>query len=173
MSGANGDGEPLIVSLVVDDHAQREWDLLRRAHFPPERLVVGAHITLFHALPHDEAEVLAAVAEVARRPSFPVRVGAFRSLGRGVAFAVESVELEAVRAELRGRWRDRLTRQDAQGFRPHVTVQNKVEPAVARATLEALRAGAAPPDATAVGIAVWRYAGGPWKHVGTASFGGG
>ncbi|MFC5287980.1 2'-5' RNA ligase family protein [Actinokineospora guangxiensis] len=157
----------------MDDHAQRAWDLLRRTHFPPERLVVGAHITLFHALPQDRADVLAAVTEVARRPPFAVRAGAYRSLGRGVAFAVESVELLEVRAELRGRWRERLTRQDAQPFRPHVTVQNKVAPAVARATLDALRGQPAPPDATAVGIAVWRYAGGPWEHVATVPFAGG
>jgi hypothetical protein len=40
-----------VVTLLLDDGAQRRFDRLREAYFPPERNHVAAHVTLFHALP--------------------------------------------------------------------------------------------------------------------------
>jgi hypothetical protein len=42
---------PLVLTLGLDAIATARFEALRRAHFPPDRLVVGAHLTLFHALP--------------------------------------------------------------------------------------------------------------------------
>ncbi|MGX7829672.1 2'-5' RNA ligase family protein [Actinokineospora sp. 24-640] len=162
---------PLIVSVHVDDEAQRAWDEIRRTHFPAERLVVGAHLTLFHALPPDqERDILAAIAEVSRRAPFRMRGGPYRSLGRGVALAIDSADLADLHAGLRRRWHPWLTRQDAQPFRPHVTVQNKVDPDTARTTLRHLSTRPPPADATALGLSVWHYAGGPWTHLHTQPF---
>jgi hypothetical protein len=58
-----------------------------------------------------------------------------------------------------------LTRQDAQPFRPHVTLQNKVPPEVARATLADLGATWEDVEAEARGLDVWAYDGGPWQHL--------
>jgi 2'-5' RNA ligase len=164
---------PLVVTLGVDRAAQTAWDALRRRWFPPGRLVVGAHLTLFHALPGEHADaVVAACADVAGRTRpFPVTVNGPRSLGRGVALTVTSPALLALHATLRGRWSAWLTPQDAQRFSPHVTVQNKVSPATAAATLEAVRAGFGPAAATATGLEVWRYLGGPWEALASRPFG--
>lgn len=81
-----------------------------------------------------------------------------------------SPALRDVRAELARRWSPWLTRQDAQPFSAHVTVQNKVEPAVAKALVAVLQAGFAPWTLTATGVHVWRYLDGPWEHVATVGF---
>lgn len=48
-----------------------------------------------------------------------------------------------------------------------MTVQNKVEPAVARALVQQLSAAFVPWSMTGTGVHVWRYLGGPWEPVET------
>ena len=132
---------------------------------------MGAHVTLFHALPgRDEDEVLEAVRDAADRPAFDVQVDRLQSLGRGVAYGLRSPDLGEVHAGLARRFAGRLTPQDGQRFSPHVTVSNKTSPADARLLLERLRDGFSPYSVTAEGLATWRYVGGPWEHLATASF---
>lgn len=165
------DNRALILTLRLDPESQARFNALRRVHFPPERNLLAAHVTLFHALPAAVAELVRAdVADVARRAPFDVEVAGVRSLGRGVAYELRSPNLDALRAELATRWQEHLSRQDAQGFRAHVTVQNKVSPEAARALLARLRAGFAPGAARAEGLGLWRYAGGPWEPDGGAVF---
>ena len=159
----------LVLTLLLDDAATARFDALRREHFPAGRTQVAAHVTLFHVLP-DDARVRADVREVADRPAFDVRVSGVQRLGRGVAYALRAPELDAVHRELAGRWQDVLVPQDRQGLRAHVTVQNKVEPARARALAERLEAGFAPYDVRAVGLGLWRYLDGPWAADEHAAF---
>lgn len=155
---------PLVVTLALDEVSQARFDAERAALFPAGRTAVGAHVTLFHAVPGEHLETVAAdLAAVADRPAFPVEVTGLLPLGRGVAYRLRAAELAAVHARLREGWEPWLTRQDAQPFRPHVTVQNKVEPDLAAATLARLRAGFVPWAGTATGLALWAYAGGPWE----------
>lgn len=164
---------PLILTLRLDEETFARLDALRRAHFPPARNHLRAHLTLFHALPGGrEGEVAAALAEVcAATPPLALTVAGVFPLGRGVAFDVHGEGLKPLRAALAGRFRAWLTPQDAQGgWRPHVTVQNKADPAEARALLEALRAGFAPRPATGEGLLLHRYLGGPWETVGAFPF---
>lgn len=91
-------------------------------------------------------------------------------MGRGVAYQLASSEADALRRRLADRWSPWLTRQDQQPWRPHVTVQNKVDPADARALLERLSAGFAPFDIAAEGLSLWRYRGGPWEAAGEFRF---
>jgi len=135
--------------------------------FAPERLVVGAHVTLFHALPGGRLDaVLLDVAEVAATTEpFPVAITAVRSLGRGVALGVGSAILDRLHANLADRWRPWLTPQDAARFSAHVTIQNKVSPRVARSTLAEIAGDFTPYEALATGLATWRYVGGPWEPV--------
>ena len=145
---------------------------MRDAYFPPERNFLAAHVTLFHHLPgleHDAVAAALAQARAAMKP-FPVRVARLQSLGRGVALALESEELVRLRAGLARRWADWLTAQDRQGYRPHVTIQNKVDAKVAKALLAELSAGFAPWAATATGLSLWRYRGGPWEAAGDFPF---
>jgi hypothetical protein len=46
-----------------------------------------------------------------------------------------------------------------------VTVQNKVEPAVARALRDRLAAEFVPHRVGARGLGLWRYLGGPWAPI--------
>ncbi|MBP2471881.1 hypothetical protein JOF53_000753 [Crossiella equi] len=154
---------PLVLTARVDQDTQDRWDALRTKWFPPERLLVGAHLTLFHALPGEHLpRVLADLREVLPQP-FTALAGAPYSLGGGVALRVESAELLALHRELRRRWAPWLTRQDGQPLRPHVTVQNKVSADTARATLAALTAEWRPRRVQVLGVAVWDYLGGPWR----------
>ena len=156
---------PLVLTLELDDASQQWLDDLRRRHFPPERLVVGAHVTMFHALPGEsEARVRAAVA-AALRPAFEVQVSGVRFLGTGVAYDLRSADALALRAQIADSCQGLLTRQDGQPWRPHVTVQNKVAAERARTTYEDLSAAFTPWTAEAVGVALWRYLGGPWEPV--------
>ncbi|MGG8914039.1 2'-5' RNA ligase family protein, partial [Escherichia coli] len=53
--------------------------------------------------------------------------------------------------------------QDRAGWRPHVTVQNKVEPAVAKALQAELERDFLARRVEIVGLATWWYRGGPWE----------
>ncbi|PRY41607.1 glycosyltransferase 87 family protein [Umezawaea tangerina] len=164
---------PVVVTLTVDEATQRRWDVLRRSHFPAHRLVVGAHLTLFHAIPgeHQDTALTDALAVAASTTAFPIVEDEPYSLGSGVALRVLSPRLHAVRTELATRWAGWLSRQDSQPFRPHVTVQNKVDPDHARRTLAQLRAtGPSGWAGSATGISLWRYEGGPWAPIRTVLF---
>ena len=169
MTGA--DLPPLVLTLQLDDAAQQRFDALRRAHFPPERNHLQAHVTLFHALPGaQEHEVRADLERSAQRAAYDVEVVRVRSLGRGVAYDLRSPELAAQRAELARRWGPWLTPQDARPHAAHVTVQNKVDPEQARGLLQQLQTGFAPYAVRATGLALWRYLGGPWEPLGSYRF---
>jgi 2'-5' RNA ligase len=165
--------DPLVLTLVLDEAATERFDRERREHFPPGRTKVGAHLTLFHAVPGELAErVHDDVRAAVDRPAFDVAVDALVPLGRGgVAYRVVSPELVSLHRGLQEGWWEHLTRQDQQPLKPHVTVQNKAEPDVAAATLVRLQAGFESCAAQALGVAVWRYAGGPWEHLATHELG--
>lgn len=147
------------------------FDAARRRHFPAARNLIPAHLTLFHHLPPEPEAITATLEDAAARtPPFPLRVTGLRFLGHGSAYVVKSPELTALRAELAAGWRDRLTPQDAQGFNPHVTIQNKVESSRARALFQELDAEFEPFEAQAIGLLLWRYRGGPWEAAGEFAF---
>lgn len=87
------------------------------------------------------------------------------NLGRGVAIRIDSLDLAAIRARLAEAFAPLLTPQDAGGWRPHVTVQNKVTPDAAKATLALLQATFRPHSVRIGGLAAWYYRGGPWEPV--------
>jgi 2'-5' RNA ligase len=154
------------VTLLLADEAQERFDRLRAAHFPRERNHLAAHVTLFHALPGEQQTAVADdLRTAAERPAFEVAVTGVRSLGRGVAYTLDAPELTALRRGLADAWEPWLTPQDRQRHSPHVTVQNKVEPAAARALLAELSAAFTPERVPATGLGLWRYLGGPWEPV--------
>ena len=161
------DAPPLIVTAALDEGAFAWFDDLRQAHFPRYRNQVPAHVTLFHALPgQHEREIvgtLRAACQIRRPLAIDVR-GPW-SLGRGVAYRLASPDLEALRSELADAFGPWLTRQDQAPYRPHITVQNKVEPDDARTLLEQLQQTFEPFDILAEGLLLWRYLGGPWALI--------
>jgi hypothetical protein len=161
--------DPLILTARFDEAAEAWLDALRRAHFPPERNVIPAHVTLFHALPGAELATITVVleAEAGATPRSTARLGPPRSLGRGVALGVQAPGLAQLRARLAMRWVAWLGPQDRQGWRPHATVQNKVTPDAARALLAPLCAEG---EAQVLGLRLWHYRGGPWEPAGVFDF---
>jgi 2'-5' RNA ligase len=166
------DSEPLILTLRFDDASFRHFDAMRRRHFPPERNHIPAHLTLFHHLPgEDEGIIATTLREVAgETPQFRLAVGALRFLGYGSAYEITSPELASLRKGLADRWRHALTPQDASGFKPHVTIQNKVASGEAKALFAELQAGFTPFEAAGTGLMLWRYCGGPWEAAGRFAF---
>lgn len=144
---------------------------MREAYFPPALNKIPAHLSLFHSLPGG-AETRHVLAEAARGVTpFPLRMTGVRSMGRGVMFALESTELMQLHRLLVDSFRTFLTPQDKQSLRPHVVVQNKVEPAEAKALLAVLQAGFSPWPVEAQGLDWWEYRGGPWRHLERLTFG--
>ena len=168
------DPDPLILSLRFDAVTFEALDGLRRHWFPPARNQLSAHLTLFHQLPGEQAEAIAEQLSgaSAATAALPVTLPSVRFLGRGVAINVSSDGLLRLRGELARAWQPWLTPQDRQGFRPHVTVQNKVTPAEARDLYERLRQTWTPLSGVGTGLQLWWYRGGPWELAGTFPFGG-
>lgn len=156
---------PLIVTATFGAWDHAHLDALRREHFPPERNQLAAHLTLFHHLPPDLGpELKRRLSDLTRgQPAPHAWLGGVVSLGRGVAFRVESPQLESIRADLAAAFDSLLIPQDRAGWRPHVTVQNKVGPAVARALHDGLAANFQRRPLAIAGLASWWYRGGPWE----------
>ena len=156
---------PIIVSARFMPAEQAWLDALRAAHFPPERNHLAAHLTLFHHLPPSLAAELKHRLDLAtRQPPPPATVTGLRNLGRGTALAIEAPVLAAIRAALAEAFAGFLTPQDQAGWRPHVTLQNKVTPDAARTLRETLAPDFARPRALHVAaLCAWWYRGGPWE----------
>ena len=90
-------------------------------------------------------------------------------LGGGVAVRVRSPAATALRAALAAHWGDRLVPQD-RGFRPHVTIQNKVDAETARDTGAALARRFLAHGGESAAMLLWRYRGGPWEPAGRYRF---
>jgi hypothetical protein len=125
---------PIIV-LADFGSADFAWlDGLRRAHFPADRNVVPAHLALFHHLPPSLLDELESRlrAETRAVPCPVATIGEPILFGRGVALRVRGAALEAIRDRQAEAFERMLTPQDAAPWRPHVTIQNKADPTVAR-----------------------------------------
>jgi 2'-5' RNA ligase len=169
MAAGDGLGEepPLILTLEMDGESFARFDELRRRHFPPGRNLVPAHVTLFNRLPAGRArEIKGLLREVAaRQKPIDVVVGEAKALERGVAIALRSPQLHALRETLAAEWRPFLAEPDLAAFRPHVTIQNNVSAAEARTTQRQVSAGRLPHSLRGVGLHLWRYREGFWEDV--------
>ncbi len=163
---------PIIITAEMGK-ADKAWTTgLRRAHFPPERNYLDAHITLFHHLPPGYlAEIKTRLSALAAAYPAPT---AFLSdvilLGNGVAYRIESPELLSMRDELAAAFHGLLTPQDMARPRLHITIQNKVEPVVAKALYAELSVRFRPRPLHILGLCAHHYLGGPWQDIGAWSF---
>jgi len=152
----------LILTLRMDEQAQQFFNLLRERHFPAERNFLKAHLTLFHKLPDNDYTLR--YLNTFKRASFDMEVTTLINIGAGVAYRLEGEQLKSLRAVLSKEFMDVLSPQDRQGFRGHVTVQNKTSPEAARTLLAKLTQDFTPFTVKALGLDVWEYLGGPWQH---------
>ncbi|MEA3031555.1 MAG: hypothetical protein QOG13_2880 [Sphingomonadales bacterium] len=156
---------PILVTATFGDGDNGWLQELRRAHYPPERNQVPAHLTLLRQLPPSlEGELAARLARAAAAAPPRATIAGIMDLGEGTALRVESEDLEAIRAELAAAFHGLLTPQD-RTWRPHVTIQNKVTPRAARALQQQLRAGFEPRPLAIRALAAWRYLDGPWEPI--------
>ena len=138
MTGSEPD--PLIVTMEADAASQARFDAARKRWFPPARNIVPAHVTLFHRLAGDRVDAVALrLSQVARDmvpPAF--RVASVMALGKGAAYRLDLPAGDRLRRAIGGGFE--IAAQDNGRLRAHVTVQNKVSPEEAAATLDLLRA---------------------------------
>ena len=163
---------PIILTGTMGAADQRFFDALRAAHYPPERNYLAAHITLFHQLPPsclDELErLVAAIAKDTPAPAAAMRE--VYSLGRGVAFRIDSPELLAIRARIADHFHGLLSAQDQGTPRLHITIQNKVTGPESRALANDLAQSFQPRPLAITGLAAHHYRGGPWEPAFTRPF---
>ncbi len=162
-------------ALIVAAELGREdfaWlEALRRAHYPPERTRVTAHLTMFHARPPSaESEIRSAIARIAATEAPAARIEGLMDLGGGVAFRVVSHDLDRIREGLASQLHGLLGAQDSGGWRPHITIQNKVAPKAARALIASLERDFVPRSLKIRGLALHRYLDGPWENLGAYAF---
>ncbi|MFL6722427.1 MAG: 2'-5' RNA ligase family protein [Sphingomonas sp.] len=161
----------LIITAEIAPSDLAWLDQLRRAHYPADRNRVPAHLTMFHALPPSaEGEVRSTLARFGAEPPPRAAIEGLMDLGGGVAFRVVSPELDAIRGDLAADFHGLLGAQDSGGWRPHITIQNKVPAKEARALLAALEIGFRPRPLAVRGLGLHRYLGGPWERVATYAF---
>jgi 2'-5' RNA ligase superfamily protein len=160
--------------IVTAELAPRDlaWlDQLRRAHYPVDRNQLRAHLTMFHALPPSaELEVRGTLSRLVSRAQPRASVEGLMSLGNGTAFRIVSADLDDIRRELAEVFHGLLTAQDSGGWRPHVTIQNKVRPKTARELLDRLQSGFSPRALGIGGLGLHRYLDGPWETIATYPF---
>jgi hypothetical protein len=162
---------PLIVTadFSPDDFAWLEG--LRRAHYPAEQNRVPVHLTMFQGLPPSAVEeVKRQLARHAAGPPPRASIAGLMNLSGGVAFLVVSESLEAVREAIAEHFHGLLCAPDAAGWRPHITIQNKVAPRQAKQLLDELERGFRQRPLGIAGLSVHRYRGGPWETLAAYKF---
>jgi len=165
-------GRPFIVTAELPRDVLAWADGLRRAHFPPERNHLAAHVTLFHAFaPSLREELRPLLARLAGELApVPARVAGLMNLGRGTAIALESPGMLALREEIADHFHGALTAQDRHPPRLHITIQNKVAPEAARALQQALAGSLPRLEFRFAGLGLHRYLGPDWEAVGRWPF---
>ena len=162
---------PLIITAGIAA-ADFSWlEELRRTHYPLKRNRVASHLTIFHALPPSaETEVRRRLVQIVRRPAPKASTEGLMDLGGGVAFRVVSPDLDRIRDELAIDLYGLLGAQDSGGWRPHITIQNKVSPKLARSLKQSLESTFRPKPLRISGLELHRYLDGPWEQLGSYKF---
>jgi hypothetical protein len=162
---------PIIVTALFGDGDNGWLQELRRLHYPPERNRVPAHLTLFrHLPPAIEPELSRRLAQAAAAAPPRAEIAGLIDLGAGTALGIASGALEDIRADLADALHGLLTPQDQAPWRPHVTIQNKVEPREARRLQQQLRGRFERRPLALKGLAAWRYRDGLWDPIRTFPF---
>jgi hypothetical protein len=157
---------PLLVTAELPPAVFAWADGLRRAHFPPERNRLRAHVTLFHALPPSvEDELRQVLGDLAGRPAPQARISGLMKLGGGTALAIDSPDMVDLHGAIAERMHGLLTRQDAQPLKLHVTIQNKVTSEAARALQAELGPTLQPCSFRFHGFGLYAYEDGLWRPI--------
>ncbi|KWV92703.1 2'-5' RNA ligase family protein [Erythrobacter sp. YT30] len=131
---------PFILTAALPPEVQGWADGLRRAHYPPERNHLLAHVTMFHSFaPSLLDELKTFLPRITAEFAPPVgQVSGIMDLGTGTAIALSAEPLLALREMIAEHFHGSLTDQDLYEPRPHITIQNKVTKREARELQRAL-----------------------------------
>ncbi|KAL1591702.1 mannose-1-phosphate guanyltransferase [Paraconiothyrium brasiliense] len=163
-----------VLTLNLSPSISVPLDQLREEYFPKHLNRTPAHITLFHALPHSQIEVIDATLNrlAARTRPYHISTGKPFRLRRGVAVLLGSGDEQSqhLREELREKWIEWLSQQDSRsrGWQPHWTIMNKVEEEKkVLSTFDTLRRILYEETyhGKALGFDLWKYKTGDWEHV--------
>lgn len=157
--------EPLIVTLKIEDSAQAMFDRLRTQHYPKHANFLPAHCTLFHTLPSINPIIHQTLEANCERSKLILKVSGILLNSNGVAYSIESEELQKLHKTLQKKFKRWLTRKDSTRLKPHITIQNKVTSFKASRLHESLMKSFEPFEITASGFSTWLYEKGPWKHL--------
>ncbi|WP_295116395.1 2'-5' RNA ligase family protein [uncultured Chitinophaga sp.] len=160
----------LIITLELEPGAQSFFNALREKHFPGHANYLDAHITLFHKLPGDEPAVHEHLERFAVRGPMLLEVSGVKNFGKGVAYNINSPELDTLHVDMQQAFWPWLIRQDRLRRWPHITIQNKVTAFKASCLHEELLKDFTPFSITATGLLSWQYLKGPWKALGRYPF---
>ena len=140
---------------------------LRRAHFPPERNWLAAHVTLFHAFaPSLREELHRMLGGVASEFAPPrASIDGLMPLGGGTALAITSPGMLTIREYIAEHFHGALTAQDSHRPRLHITIQNKVTGAEAKALQQALGPTIGERKFAFTGLGLHLYLGPHWQNV--------
>ena len=162
---------PLLVTAALPPDVLAWADGLRKAHFPPDRNKLQAHVTLFHALPPSvEDELRQILADLAASPPPPARISGLMKLGGGTALAIDSPGMLELHSRIAERMHGLLTRQDAQPLKLHITIQNKVTAQSARELQDELGATLEARSFRFHGFDLFAYEDGLWRPLRSFAF---
>jgi hypothetical protein len=165
---------PLLITAELPGDILEWADALRRAHYPPERNRLRAHVTLFHALPPSaEPEIRTLLAELAAGPPPEARITGLMKLGEGTTLAVDSPRTVALHGVIAERLHGLLARQHAGPLRLHITVQAKVTLEAARRLQAELGPQITPRRFRFKGLGLYGWHDGLWNPVREYRFRGG
>lgn len=164
-----------VLTLLTDPSHQKRMTSLRAKYFPPKLNKLGAHLTLFHALPESKLEstIIPTIKRVvSSRQPFGVNAAKPFRMKKGIAISVPAhqggAQAQEVHQALLSAWEGEgwLSEQDSGGMRAHYTIMNKVddEEEVARA-MEEVAGNWKGDRGTVEGLGLWRYEKGYWKWV--------
>ena len=167
---------PFIVTAELPGDLFAWTDALRRAHYPPDRNKLAAHVTLFHSFaPSLRAELPRTLARVAGEFAPPeALIDGLMPLDSmhswGTALAVRSPGMLAIRAAVADHFHGALTAQDRHEPRLHITVQNKAPRTAAKALQRELAARLEPRRFAFTGLGLHAYRDTHWETLGTWRF---
>jgi hypothetical protein len=151
-----------VITLRMDEVTFARLDVLRGRYFPPDINFLPAHLTLFHALTDEQVSRLRVARPNPVGESIALQFVRPTLIGRGVAIEVARGGVLDLHRRLIEAVGCGLTRQDRRSFRPHVTIQNKVTRADAKAAFSAVGKDFSPWGGHGIGLDVWRYLAGRW-----------
>lgn len=167
-----------VLTLDTTTSLHRPVTALREKYFPAHLNRTPAHLTMFHALPGSHMSSIVAAIEKECQDLVPFRLatGSLFRMRRGVGINAGEGSRPArlLHQELQQRWAGVLSEQDRQVWRPHWTIQNKVnDAAVVEGTMREMDQGFQGAEGVAEGCVLWRYErGGEWRFERMFEFGG-